>query len=80
MLFIGLVTIALFAIGWLVGVAAWFYALFHLAAGFFGRADSHRSKAIRGGAAFLAGWAFAFTSALIGVWSGSWQQISDGKF
>jgi hypothetical protein len=79
MIFIRLATVALFAIGWLVAVASWFYAVFHLAIWLFRRDDSHRSKAIRGGAVFLAGWAFAFASGFIGALLGSWQQISDGK-
>jgi hypothetical protein len=61
-------------------VASWFYAVCHFAMWLFRRDGSHRLKAIRGGAVFLAGGAFAFTSGFIGVWLGSWQQISDGKF
>ncbi len=84
MIFIGLATIALFVTGWLVGVAAWFYAAYHLLIWFFrgGRdgAKPHLSKAIRGGVVFLAGWAFCFFNGLIGIWLGGRQQIADGRF
>jgi hypothetical protein len=84
MIFIGLATIALFAIGWLVAVASWFYAAYHTVMWFFRRGKDggslHGSKAIRGGIAFLAGWAFGFFNGLIGIWLGGWQQIADGRF
>jgi hypothetical protein len=80
MIFVGLVTVVLFALGWLVGVASWLYAAVHLVIWLFRRDDSHKTKAIRGGAVFLAASAFALVIGLIGALSGSWQQISDGKF
>jgi hypothetical protein len=79
-IFVGLTTVALFSLGWLVGVASWLYPAVHLAIWLFRRDDSHKSKAIRGGPVFLVATTFALIIGLIGALSGSWQQISDGKF
>lgn len=70
---IGFVAVVLFAVGWLGGVVAWFYATYHLVAGKFSFDEPHGRQFAKGSVAFIGCWLFAFANGLIGTWFGGWH-------
>jgi hypothetical protein len=61
----GALLAALFLIGWVGGVCAWFYTVYHSILGRF--KPSHQSKALAGVRAFRAFWLFGVLIWLTGV-------------
>jgi hypothetical protein len=79
-LLIGLMAFVFFAIGWVVAIAAWFYAAYHFFKGWLKPehptgTPSHPQKALRGGILFVLCWLLTLANGLIGTWFGGWQTI-----
>jgi hypothetical protein len=74
---IGYIAAALFALGWLGGIASAFYMGFQMlcawftADGWFGKRE-HGKKALLCGLSFFGFFAFLFCNGLIGTWFGGW--------
>ena len=80
---IGLIAALLFGVGWLGGVIAWLYCVYHLIASKFQIDDPHMREFFKGAAAFIGCWLFAFSNGLIGLWLGdgkpSWPKVKRGQ-
>jgi hypothetical protein len=73
---IGFIALVLGGLGWLGGILAWFYSVYHLVASKFRIGDPHMREFRKGIAAFLCCWLLAFSNGLIGVWFGGWQGLT----
>ncbi len=73
---IGLISVALFTVGWAGSVAAWFYVAYHLLLWMFKARDpEHKRKFLKGAALFVACWLLAMSNGLIGTWLGGWATM-----
>jgi hypothetical protein len=73
----GFIAVILFVIGWMGGIAAWFYTAYHAVksrsrAGDLNSRDRHARKALMGAVAFLGCGLFVAANGLVGGWFGGW--------